>query len=167
MQRCMAHPMCIHLVQVLCSATMNSFAFAGLSDAASVADSLAVASAAGLLPESFGAFKSWQYASDAALFRNASSALRVALISTLWNETVGAFNAAVLGDADAMAQGGLHAFPPSYYGTMLAVAKGVLDDDPQRLKEALAFLIDPLNSPVTAALDPMPAIYQVCTYAYG
>ena len=43
---------------------------------------------------------------------------------------------------------------------VLAVAKGVLDDSPERLAAAQAFLVDPANAPVTAALQPMPAIQQ-------
>jgi hypothetical protein len=103
---------------------MNAFAYAGLADGARVAAALAL-NAEASVPGS-----GWRYAADAALFGNASIALRTALISQLWNDTLGAFVAGVLGDADML--GGSPAVPipdgPSYYATMLAVAKGVLDN---------------------------------------
>ena len=92
---------------------MNSFAYAGLADGASVAAALASAAGGPGLPPSPLSLSAWQYAADAALFGNASAALRSALVATLWNDTAGAFNAAVLGDADAAAAGGLQPFPPS------------------------------------------------------
>ena len=104
---------------------MNSFAYAALSDAASVAASLAAAAAAGALPPG-SLLGPWHYAADAALFGNASASLRASLVATLWNASAGAFNAAVLGDADAIAAGGLQPLGPSYYGTS-AWAGGVKD----------------------------------------
>jgi len=153
------------------SGSMNSWAYAALCDGAAIAAAL-------------------NATADAAHFSLQAQQLKAALVDRLWNSTVGAFNAGLLADTiDATGIGlgggsGTSPFFPaggqpltlpddprlgaSYFATMIAVAKGVLDgvggDEEPLLAEALHWLMHPSapfpTPPLRVSGAPMATMHQ-------
>jgi hypothetical protein len=138
--------------------TINAFAFAALSDGAAIARELG-------------------FINDMTLFSESAKSLRSALLTKSWNSTstLPAFNAAVL--SDVAIDGSTWTGPggnisiiqsPSAYANFIALAKGVLDIDPIRTDEAIAYLCDASQSPLTQAAAPMASIQQLSAlFLYG
>jgi alpha-L-rhamnosidase len=145
-------------LDLTCGTTINAFAFAALADGAAIARDLGVAG-------------------DATLFASAAETLRGAIISSSWNSTTEpqAFNAAF--PSDAALDGSTWTGPggnaavvqvPSAYANFVALAKGVLDADPVRAADAIAFLCFSDSDPLAQAAAPMAAIQQLSAlFSYG
>jgi hypothetical protein len=145
-------------LDLTCGTTINAFAFAALIDGAAIAYELG-------------------YEKDSALFSEAGEALRAALVNKSWNSTADlpAFNAAYPSDASIDGSswtgpgGNLSVIQtPSFYANFIALAKGVLDLDPERASEAISFLTNAENNPLSQAAAPMAAIQQLSAlFSYG
>lgn len=145
-------------LDLTCGTTINAFAFAALIDGAAIAYELG-------------------YEKDSALFADAGEALRTALINKSWNSTavLPAFNAAYPSDASIDGSswtgpgGNLSVIQtPSSYANFIALAKGVLDLDPERATDAISFLTNAENNPLSQAAAPMAAIQQLSAlFTYG
>ena len=135
---------------------MNAFAFAALSDGAAIASALG-------------------FEADAALFGAAAAALRAAIVARAFNESAGAFNAAVLADSAAFPDlfwagpPSAAALAPNALANYVALAKGVLDNDAPRAARAVQFIMAGDSGGVVAAAGaPMTSIQLLAAlYGYG
>lgn len=131
-------------LDITCGVTMNAFAFAALSDGAAVASALG-------------------FDADAATFGAAATALRAALVARAFNESAGAFNAAVLADTAAFPDlfwagpPNATALAPNALANYVALAKGVLDGDAPRAARVVQWLMAG-GGISSAAGAPMTAI---------
>lgn len=143
-------------LDVTCGVTMNAFAFAALSDGAAIASALG-------------------FEADAALFGAAAAALRAAIVARAFNESAGAFNAAVLADSAAFPDlfwagpPSAAALAPNALANYVALAKGVLDNDAPRAARAVQFIMAGDSGGVVAAAGaPMTSIQLLAAlYGYG
>jgi len=142
-------------LDITCGTAMNAFAFAALSDGAGVAAALGLDA-------------------DAASFGAAAAALRAALVARAFNESAGAFSAAVPADAAAFLDFAWVGPPnatqlaPNPLANYLALAKGVLDADAPRAARVVQWLASAPGGLAAGAGAPMTAIQLLAAlYAHG